>query len=177
MSRDMPRSLFLDPYASPVGEILLITDETGLLRALDFHDYDERLKRLLVRHYGHASVTAGPAPRTIRKALDDYFDGDLAATDTIPRATGGTDFQRAVWAGLCRIPAGATWSYAQLARHIANPKAVRAVGLANGANPIGIVVPCHRVIGANGTLTGYGGGLDRKLWLLQHEGAAGQLLL
>jgi methylated-DNA-[protein]-cysteine S-methyltransferase len=83
----------------------------------------------------------------------------------------GTDFQRAVWKALCTVPCGQTLSYGALARRIGRPKAVRAVGLANGANPIGIVVPCHRVIGADGTLTGYGGGLDRKRWLLAHERA------
>jgi len=84
----------------------------------------------------------------------------------------GTDFQRRVWRGLCDIPYGATVSYGELARRVGNPKASRAVGLANGRNPVAIIVPCHRVIGANGGLTGYGGGLDRKLWLLQHERAA-----
>ena len=83
----------------------------------------------------------------------------------------GTPFQRAVWAALRRIPAGETLSYGQLAAQIGKPKAVRAVGLANGSNPVGVVVPCHRVIGADGSLTGYGGGLPRKLWLLEHEGA------
>jgi len=173
----LPQILKLDRYASPVGEILLITDEHDQLRALDFHDYNERLQRLLIRHYGHANVMSGAASSVIRDALDAYFNGDLTAIDAIPYASGGTPFQRSVWEGLRKIPAGETWSYAKLASHISNPKAVRAVGLANGANPIGIVVPCHRVIGANGTLTGYGGGLDRKLWLLRHEGATTKLLL
>ena len=86
--------------------------------------------------------------------------------------TGGTAFQKAVWAALRAIPAGETRSYSQLAAAIGSPKAVRAAGLANGQNPIAVVVPCHRVIGANGTLTGYAGGLERKRWLLAHEGAA-----
>jgi methylated-DNA-[protein]-cysteine S-methyltransferase len=98
-----------------------------------------------------------------------YFSGELTAIDTLPVATGGTEFQRLVWSELRRIPCGASISYSELARRIGRPAAVRAVGLANGANPIGIVVPCHRVIGANGTLTGYGGGIERKRWLLAHE--------
>ena len=98
--------------------------------------------------------------------------------DTLKVATGGTEFQRTVWAALRGSPCGATWSYAQLARQIGRPSAVRAVGHANGSNPISIVVPCHRVVGANGTLTGYGGGLARKRWLLAHEAkmAPGRLL-
>jgi methylated-DNA-[protein]-cysteine S-methyltransferase len=86
--------------------------------------------------------------------------------------TGGTEFQRAVWTALCTIPAGQTLTYKGLAARIGKPAAIRAVGLANGANPVGIVVPCHRVIGSDGSLTGYGGGVDRKRWLLAHEGAA-----
>jgi methylated-DNA-[protein]-cysteine S-methyltransferase len=104
--------------------------------------------------------------------LQAFFSGDISAIAGIPVETGGTTFQRDVWAALRQIPAGETWSYGQLARHIGRPAAVRAVGAANGANPIGVVVPCHRVIGANGSLTGYGGGIDRKEWLLNHERTA-----
>jgi methylated-DNA-[protein]-cysteine S-methyltransferase len=96
--------------------------------------------------------------------------GDIASLDGIPTESDGTPFQREVWAALRQIPAGETWSYGRLAAHIGRPAAVRAVGLANGANPIGVVVPCHRVIGASGGLTGYAGGLERKRWLLAHEG-------
>jgi methylated-DNA-[protein]-cysteine S-methyltransferase len=99
-----------------------------------------------------------------------YLAGELNALDRLPADAGGTPFQQEVWAALRTIPPGVTWSYKQLALRIGRPAAVRAVGLANGSNPIGIVVPCHRVIGANGTLTGYGGGLPRKRWLLEHEG-------
>ena len=101
--------------------------------------------------------------------MNRYFAGDLEAIDNIPVQTAGTAFQRSVWNELRRIPTGAPVSYGKLAQRIARPKAVRAVGLANGANPIGIVVPCHRVIGSDGSLTGYGGGLERKRWLLEHE--------
>jgi len=126
--------------------------------------------RLLRHHWGDLELAGGTAPRAVTAAIRDYFDGDIHAADRLPTATRGTDFQRKVWSGLRKIPAGTTWSYADLARHIGRPKACRAVGLANGSNPIAIVVPCHRVIGADGTLTGYGGGMSRKRWLLRHEG-------
>jgi methylated-DNA-[protein]-cysteine S-methyltransferase len=100
-----------------------------------------------------------------------YLAGRLDALDGLPVDAGGTPFQALVWAALRTIPPGQTWSYKALAERIGRPAAVRAVGLANGANPVGIVVPCHRVIGAGGSLTGYGGGLPRKRWLLEHEGA------
>jgi methylated-DNA-[protein]-cysteine S-methyltransferase len=129
------------------------------------------MHRLLRLHYGAITLTAAAAPATARQQLHAYFSGDLAALGAIPVATGGTPFERAVWAGLRTIPPGVTISYAELARRIGRPAAMRAVGAANGANPIGIVVPCHRVIGAGGALTGYGGGLHRKQWLLRHEAA------
>ncbi len=106
----------------------------------------------------------------VRKELDEYFAGRLKQIST-PVAFGGTPFQNSVWQELQRIPYGETISYLELAKRIDNQKAVRAVGMANGANPIGVAVPCHRVIGADGSLTGYGGGLERKRWLLAHEGA------
>jgi O-6-methylguanine DNA methyltransferase len=169
----MTLHLTLDAIASPIGEMLVVTDATGALRSLDWREYEPRMRRLLRLHYGDSvRLSAGPAPQAVRKALDDYFAGDIAAIDSLPTATGGTDFQRAVWAALRQIPAGETWSYSGLAVHIGRPKAVRAVGLANGSNPVGLVVPCHRVIGANGALTGYGGGMERKRWLLEHEGAS-----
>jgi methylated-DNA-[protein]-cysteine S-methyltransferase len=104
--------------------------------------------------------------------LSAYFAGHVESIDTLAIATGGTTFQRRVWSALRAIPAGRTVSYQALAAAIGHPRAVRAVGAANGANPIGIVVPCHRVVGTDGSLTGYGGGLDRKRWLLSHEGVA-----
>src|SRR5208283_2077845 len=97
------------------------------------------------------------------------FAGDLRVLDLLPVETGGTAFQRQVWQSLREIPCGTTVSYGQLAERIGRPSAVRAVGLANGANPVAVVVPCHRVIGSNGSLTGYGGGIERKRWLLNHE--------
>ena len=167
--------LTLDRIPSPVGEVLVATDADGAVRALDFHDYEARLRLLLRRHYGEVVLIEGRAPEPVRQAVEAWFGGDLTAFDAIDVRTGGTPFQRSVWKALRDIPAGETRSYGQLATAIGAPKAVRAVGLANGANPIGVIVPCHRVIGANGTLTGYAGGLERKRWLLAHE-AAGRLL-
>lgn len=158
---------------TPLGQALLVTDEQGRLRALDWHDYETRMRRLLARQY-RASL---PELHETRQAPDAhaallrYFGGALHALDNLPVALGGTDFQRLVWLSLRAIPAGQTLSYGALARRIGRPAAVRAVGLANGANPISLALPCHRVIGSNASLTGYGGGLHRKQWLLQHEHA------
>lgn len=105
-----------------------------------------------------------------RRQVEAYFDGDLQRFD-LPLLMEGTEFQRSVWRGLQTIPYGRTMSYGEMAAQVGNPKACRAVGLANGRNPVAVIVPCHRVIGANGTLTGFGGGLDRKEWLLKHEQA------
>ncbi|HEY7307673.1 MAG TPA: methylated-DNA--[protein]-cysteine S-methyltransferase, partial [Bryobacteraceae bacterium] len=111
---------------------------------------------------------AGNMP-DLTNAIARYFRGELNAIDRLPVETAGTGFQREVWGALREIKCGTTVSYAQLAMQIGRPTAVRAVGLANGSNPVGIVVPCHRVIGSDGSLTGYGGGIDRKRWLLEHE--------
>ena len=170
MNDARPELLLLDRIGSPIGTTLLVTDERGLLRALDFEDYEPRMHRLLRLHYGAAIPVPGRAPGAIRDGLSAYFAGDLSALDPIAVATAGTAFQREVWAALRRIPAGQTLSYGGLATRLGRPKAMRAVGMANGANPIGIVVPCHRVIGADASLTGYGGGIARKRWLLEHEG-------
>ncbi|QYF88227.1 methylated-DNA--[protein]-cysteine S-methyltransferase [Brevundimonas sp. PAMC22021] len=164
--------LTLGRLDSPIGQVLTATDADGRLRALDFHDYEDRLRRLLIRHYGEVELVEGETPEPVRAALEAWFAGDLRAFDGLTVVTGGTDFQRRVWAALREIPAGETRSYGQLAAAIGQPTAVRAVGLANGANPVGIVTPCHRVIGAGGALTGYAGGVERKRWLLEHERAA-----
>ena len=163
--------LSLDRIPSPVGEILLVF-EGDMLRALDFHDYEPRMQRLLSLHYGATVLQPMAAPRALRDPLDRYFEGDFRALDGIRTATGGTEFQREVWAALRDIPPGQTLGYGQLAARIGRPNAFRAVGAANGANPVAIVVPCHRVIGASSALTGYGGGLARKAWLLGHEKSA-----
>jgi methylated-DNA-[protein]-cysteine S-methyltransferase len=164
----------MDRVESPIGTLLLIHDREGRIRALDFHDLETRMRRLLRLHYGadgnDFTLENRTAPSAIHCALRDYFAGDLAATDAIPVATNGTPFQRDVWTALRTIPAGTTLSYGALARQLGRPNSVRAVGLANAANPVAIVVPCHRIIGTDGSLTGYGGGIDRKRWLLAHEG-------
>ena len=169
MPNAQPETLTLDRVATPVGEVLLVTDGEGAVRALDFADYEARMTRLLARHAPGAALVEGRAPETVRRAVEAWFGGDLTALDGLTVKTGGTAFQRTVWAALRDIPAGETRSYGQLAAAIGSPKAVRAAGLANGQNPIAVIVPCHRVIGANGTLTGYAGGLERKRWLLDHE--------
>ncbi len=160
----------LSRFAAPAFDLLIVSDGDGVLRALDFSDFEERMRRLLARHYGQYRLVEAPLPAAIAGALTAYFGGDMAALDALPVATGGSDFQRRVWTALRRIPAGETSGYGALAAQLGQPGAARAVGLANGANPIAIVVPCHRVIGASGALTGYAGGVERKRWLLRHEG-------
>ncbi|WP_340645311.1 methylated-DNA--[protein]-cysteine S-methyltransferase [Phenylobacterium sp.] len=172
MTKSPPDTLILDRLETPVGVALLVVDENGVLRAFDFADYETRMRTLMGRHYPRLDLTRGRAPEALRAAVTRYFEGDMDAFARVAWATNGTDFQRRVWEALCTIPAGETLSYKGLAERIGKPSAMRAVGLANGANPVAIVVPCHRVIGANGSLTGYGGGLPRKRWLLSHEGAA-----
>ena len=161
--------LQLERRASPISSLLLVTDDAGILRALEFADHEARMHRLLRLHYGDYTLREGAAPASLTRALDDYFDGSTDGLGDVRVATGGTPFQREVWKALRAIPAGTTISYGRLAAKLGRADASRAVGAANGANPIAIVVPCHRVIGANGTLTGYAGGLPHKQWLLDHE--------
>jgi methylated-DNA-[protein]-cysteine S-methyltransferase len=172
-------TFFTDLKESPLGEMMIVTDEEGALRALEWTDLTDRMTRLLDRQYRGVEVRIHQkkAPECIHIALEAYFGGKLTVLDELVTVAGGTEFQRSVWQALRTIPVGETRSYRDIAIAIGNPKGVRAIGLANGANPIGIVVPCHRVIGANGTLTGYGGGLNRKEWLLKHEGAIGARLI
>ncbi|MDY0272635.1 MAG: methylated-DNA--[protein]-cysteine S-methyltransferase [Advenella sp.] len=161
--------LYISRIASPLGEIILMTDNENRLRVLDFADHETRMLALLHRQYKQTEIIPASTPCPYEKNLKDYFNGDLNALSNIPVATGGTKFQRAVWHALQKIPYGQTMSYGELAAKIGNPKASRAIGLANGANPISMVIPCHRVIGKDGSMTGYGGGLERKIWLLRHE--------
>lgn len=161
--------LLLDRLDTPVGTALIVSDEAGVLRAFNWTDYEAPLMTWLARAYPAARLQTGRSPATA--AFAAYFAGDPAALTDQPWRAVGTAFQREVWAALCSIGPGQTLSYAGLAARIGRPTAVRAVGLANGANPVAVAVPCHRVIGASGLLTGYGGGLSRKRWLLQHEGA------
>src|SRR5829696_8495908 len=149
-------TLLVDRLQTPIGELLIVADSAGKLRTIDWTDHEARMRRLLDRYYGKGGYALQPArdPGGLTRAMRDYFKGDIGAIDRLPLDKSAK-----------------TISYAELARRIGKPKAVRAAGLANGQNPISIVVPCHRVIGSNGTLTGYGGGLPRKKWLLEHEGA------
>ena len=169
MPSAQPETLILDRMESPIGTALVVTDEAGALRAFNWTDYEPKVRAWIARHYPKARLVEGRGP--LRAAFAAYFAGDAAALDGVKWVASGTAFQLKVWEALCSIPAGETLSYRGLAERIGKPSAVRAVGLANGANPISVVVPCHRVIGANGSLTGYGGGLHRKQWLLAHEGA------
>jgi methylated-DNA-[protein]-cysteine S-methyltransferase len=169
----MTKPIFsLDRMATPIGPLLIATDEDQRLRGIEWEDHRPRFEKLLKRYHGaegfELQETTQPAPA--RRALQAYFEGELDAVVGLETAKAGTEFQRLVWAGLRRIPAGQTMSYGGLAAKLGRPTASRAVGLANGANPIPIVVPCHRVIGANNALTGFGSGLPRKRWLLDHEG-------
>lgn len=167
-----PEVLTLDVLATPIGEIDVVTDARGQLRVLEFHDQPQRLARALRLHHRDQAVATGAASPAVRDGLVAYFAGELAALKAIPWAIGGTAFQQQLWNALVEIPLGEATTYARLAERIGRPSAVRAVGLANGANPIAVVVPCHRVIGTGGALTGYGGGIERKRWLLAHEGMA-----
>lgn len=170
MTKTPPEALSIAPLSTPLGPAQIVFDRAGVLRAFDWSSHRERMDRLLRRHYGPVTLSEAAAPRALSDSFAAYFAGDARALAAVPWATGGTAFQNRVWRALCEIPAGVTWSYGQLAAHIGSPKAVRAVGLANGGNPVGVIVPCHRVIGANGTLTGYAGGVERKRALLEHEG-------
>ena len=172
----MPVQAFsVEQIDTPTGCILVVTDDDGCLRAVDWEDHEQRLHQLLQRQYGADAIRLRAASRASAagRALRAYFDGDTGCLASLPVATNGTGFQRMVWDALRQIPPGQTVSYGALAARIGRPTAMRAVGLANGANPVSIVVPCHRVIGAGGALTGFGGGLERKRWLLAHEGAPG----
>jgi O-6-methylguanine DNA methyltransferase len=163
--------LRLERLPTPLGLTFLVTDPAGRIRAFEFEDYEERMTRLLRLHYGAVELRAGAAPPAVKEHIGRYFAGELTALDSLQCATAGTEFQRRIWSALREIPAGTTTSYGALAGKVGKPGAARAAGLANGSNPISIIVPCHRVIGANGALTGYGGGLPRKQWLLAHERA------
>lgn len=168
MTAVSPETLILDRIETPIGTALVVTDETGVLRAFNWTDYEPAMQTWIGKRYPRAVVSEGDGP--LRGVFAAYFGGDTGVFDTVAWHGEGTDFQRQVWAALCTIPAGETLSYAGLAGRVGRPTAVRAVGLANGSNPVALVVPCHRVIGSDGSLTGYGGGLHRKRWLLAHEG-------
>ena len=168
MNTDQIQDRFqVDHLATPLGRLAVVVDAQGRLCLTGWTEDHDRMARHLGA-YDRAPRVKNPGGVTAR--LQAYFEeGDASALDEIPVFTNGTAFQQQVWGALREIPYGETWSYAQLAVRIGRPSAVRAVGLANGANPVGIVIPCHRVIGSDGSLTGYGGGIERKEWLLAHE--------
>ena len=148
---------------------MIVADEEGALRLFYWDDPTHRWRLALRRRYGDVALVERKNSFGHLKALADYFDGDIDLIDRLAVVFAGTEFQNKVWRALRTIPGGTTLSYGLLAKRIGEPRAVRAVGLANGQNPVGLIVPCHRVIGSDGSLTGYGGGLPRKRWLLEHE--------
>jgi methylated-DNA-[protein]-cysteine S-methyltransferase len=160
-----------DRIETPIGDLDIVADEDGCLRAVEWTDHGERMHHSLRLQYSKDSYTLKNVrdPAGLSTALRAYFDGELAAIDRLKVATAGTVFQKSVWKALRTVACGETITYAMLAQRVDRPRAVRAVGHANGDNPISVVVPCHRVIGTNGSLTGYGGGIERKRWLLAHE--------
>ena len=159
-----------DEFPSPIGRILFASDGNALC-ALDFAGFEQRMELLLARRFSSYEFRRGADPLEVKTRLREYFDGGFAALDDIAVNTGGSAFQQQVWTALRAIPAGRTATYGELASKLGRPQAARAVGHANSLNPIAIVLPCHRVIGASSSLTGYAGGLERKQWLLRHEGA------
>jgi len=166
--------VIVDAHQSPIGP-LTAAERGGRVCLLHFGADGPEVDPILERWYPCEPRVRRALPQ-VAEALRRYFGGDLAALDAVPAELNGTPFQKAVWQALRRIPPGSTISYGELARRIGQPTSVRAVGAANGANPVAVIVPCHRVIGSNGTLTGYGGGLDRKRWLLAHEGVVDRTL-
>lgn len=161
-------NLALDTFPSPLGPITLASDGRALV-ALEFGTPEDRVLPGLAARFGPVSIREVQDPQGFTARVRAYFAGELEALSACPVDGGGTGFQRRVWAALREIPAGETLSYSALAARLGVPAASRAVGAANGRNPVAIAVPCHRVIGADGSLTGYGGGLARKRWLLGHE--------
>ncbi|MGA8662554.1 MAG: methylated-DNA--[protein]-cysteine S-methyltransferase [Candidatus Cybelea sp.] len=172
---ESPERIFVGKLDSPIGSVVYLTDGEAL-RAVEFAETPDRLLSAFLRGRGPIPVDTRRDPLGIGAAIRAYFGGDIHAIAALPATPAGTRFQRRVWSLLRKIPAGRTVTYGALANELGTPSAARAVGAANGANPIPIVIPCHRVIGANGTLTGYGSGVFRKEWLLNHEGAQLPLL-
>ncbi|HEY7844039.1 MAG TPA: methylated-DNA--[protein]-cysteine S-methyltransferase [Bradyrhizobium sp.] len=167
-----PESFSVDRLETPIGPALVVTDADGMLRAFDWEDHSSRIRELLRLQYGAVDLKKTRAPKALRSALANYFDGRLDALESIEWRIAGTPFQRKVWSALPKIPAGQTMTYGAMATKLGSPNAMRAVGHANGSNPISVVIPCHRLIAANGSLVKYGSGLARKRWLLTHEGVA-----
>ncbi len=164
--------LFVERIKTPIGPLLITLDGKALANVA-FADREERRAGELARDFPDAQVKRAPKPTHFATALAGYFDGDIYAIDKLPVIDFGTAFQRLCWTALRRVRPGTTRSYGEHARMIGRPNASRAVGAANGFNPISIVVPCHRLVGANGSLIHYGGGLERKRWLIDHEARYG----
>jgi methylated-DNA-[protein]-cysteine S-methyltransferase len=172
MSAKPLETFSVDRLETPIGAALIITDADGMLRAFDWEDHVTRIRELLRLQYGMVELKEARAPKAIRSALSNYFNGDFDALKTIEWRIAGTPFQQKVWKALPKIRAGSTMTYGALAARLGSPNAMRAVGHANGSNPISVVIPCHRLIAADGSLVKYGSGLERKRWLLRHEGVA-----
>ncbi len=166
----MSATLFVDRIPSPIGNLVLVSDGASLC-ALDYEGFEPRMTRLLANRHGELRLVEKANPLGFSERVRSYFGGELDSLGGIPVDAGGTAFQRMVWAALRRIPSGTTTTYGALAARIGRPAASRAVGLAASLNPVAIVVPCHRLVGAGGALTGYAGGLERKRWLIGHEAA------
>ena len=164
--------LIASGIASPIGVLALAVDEAGRLRGVSFGD---GLGRAMGREYPGVAMDAGEAPEAIARPLADYFDGDLQALMRIDWALDGSvageGFQARVWRALWEVPVGQTLSYGEMARRAGEPGAAQAAGAALNRNPIPLVLACHRVVGADGAMVGFGGGLERKTWLSRHEGA------
>lgn len=161
--------IVLTKMDTPVGKLQL-AEKDGKLVALKLASFDRPFERAMKRFAG-AEIVEGDGTSDAAKKLRRYFDGDIGALDEIESDPGGTPFQAAVWEALRKIPAGKTLAYSEVAAMAGAEHAVRAAGTAVGSNPIGIVIPCHRVIHLNGDISGYGGGDEMKRWLLAHEGA------
>ncbi|HEY0753880.1 MAG TPA: methylated-DNA--[protein]-cysteine S-methyltransferase [Ktedonobacteraceae bacterium] len=162
------KKLYYDSLDSPLGMIVLVVDGEYLC-SLDYADYETRMMTLLQRRYGTVHLTQTTNPSGISYRIRAYLTGEYSCLDDIAVKTGGTVFQQLVWSALRAIPVGTTTTYGALAAQLGKPTAFRAVGAANALNPVAIVLPCHRVVGADASLTGYAGGLERKRWLLWHE--------
>lgn len=163
---------------SPIGALTCLVRD-GVLVGVEFAPRPESVRpgatvEYVRRRFPGEAIRDVDEAGGVRQAFERYFAGDIRALDVLTVDPGGTPFQTKVWMALREIEAGKTWSYEALAQRVGSPAAMRAVGAANGANPIPLVLPCHRVIGKNGKLVGYGGGMDRKVWLLRHEGCRGR---
>ncbi|WP_332658541.1 methylated-DNA--[protein]-cysteine S-methyltransferase [Brevundimonas sp.] len=166
-----PDRLILSWVESPIGPLAIACDEAGVVRGVSFGD---GLIKAMRREYPGATLSDGETPAAVARELAAYFEGDREALDRVPWSLEGAasdGFQPRVWKALADVPAGVTVSYGEMAKRAGEPGAAQAAGVALNRNPIPLILACHRVVGADGSLTGFGGGLERKGWLLRHEGA------